>query len=104
MMAWVGWLALVVGIIAMAGWDAYREPRRRRAVLCVLAGNDELGGMDIVRKSNGKLGRGGIYVILSRMDDNGLIASRVVTTDWGMRRRLYSITQKGANEVLGDRL
>ena len=71
----------------------------------------ELYGLEMLKKSNGRLKRGTIYTTLSRMEDKGLIASKKeASVQEGMttKRRMYTISGAGVsafnnfrNEVLG---
>jgi DNA-binding PadR family transcriptional regulator len=64
------------------------------AVLELLAGK-EMYGLQMVKASD-RLTRGSIYVILNRMEDKGLVTSRVAeTTGPNAGRRVYSITGLG---------
>lgn len=55
-------------------------------------------GLEMVAESNGKLGRGTIYVTLTRMEDKGYLISRPEEPDRpmsGIPRRLYKVTGYG---------
>lgn len=55
-----------------------------------------LFGLDIVRLSNGKLGRGTVYLSLGRLEEQGLVKSRLVPHPHvPMGRPLYTITRGG---------
>ena len=64
------------------------------AVLELLVGK-EMYGLEMV-KASGRLTRGGIYVTLNRMEEKGLVSSRV-KDDSGPTagRRIYSVTSHG---------
>ena len=55
-----------------------RAERPKSTILDVLLGEGsrELYGLEIVNGSNGRITRGSVYVILSRMVDKGLVESR----------------------------
>ena len=57
----------------------------------------ELYGLEMVKKSSGKLKRGTVYVTLQRMQDNGLVESREEDrrATRSHRRRLYRATELG---------
>lgn len=58
----------------------------------------ELYGLEIVKRSKGRLGRGTVYVRLSRMEKRGEVSSRLEDeseTEYGIRRSLYRITDAG---------
>jgi DNA-binding PadR family transcriptional regulator len=64
------------------------------AVLELLSGK-EMYGLEMVKASD-RLTRGSIYVILNRMEDKGLVSSRVAeTTGPSAGRRIYSSTGLG---------
>ncbi len=64
-----------------------------------------IGGLDIVKQSDGQIGRGTIYVTLDRMQDKGFVESRRCTDaqlgnspgahNFSSYRRLYTITGYG---------
>ena len=58
----------------------------------------ELYGLQLVELSEGELKRGTVYVTLGRMEEKGLIASRLEDTTppgGGLPRRLYLLTAMG---------
>jgi DNA-binding PadR family transcriptional regulator len=65
-------------------------------VLELLATGREMYGLEMVRTS-GRLARGTVYVLLTRMKDKGYVASRQeeIETQSGMPRQLYRITGLG---------
>ena len=54
---------------------------------------------DIEERSCGchKLEPGSIYTVLRRMEEKGLLASTWETVDSGLDRRIYTVTEKGAD-------
>ena len=74
------------------------------AELTILELLDEGGewyGLDLVKRSNGRLQRGVVYVWLQRLEEQELVTSRVEDdTDprIGAPRRLYRITPKGSRK------
>jgi len=69
---------------------------RERCILGLLAASPgAMYGLDLVKQSRGRLGRGTVYVWLVRLEDRGLVSS-VPTFD---RRRLYSITSAGMDAM-----
>ncbi|MCH9649183.1 MAG: PadR family transcriptional regulator [Deltaproteobacteria bacterium] len=69
-----------------------------RVVLELLREHSELYGLDLVKKSDGKLKRGTVYVTLGRMADKGFVDSRQVAappTAGGLPRRLFKMTGLG---------
>ena len=71
---------LGAGPLLFAWWwhDGRHLPQRRRqAVLDALAFGEELHGLTIVERSRGLLSRGRVYVLLDRLEDEGLIKSRL---------------------------
>ena len=64
------------------------------AVLKLLSGK-EMYGLEMVKASD-RLTRGSIYVILNRMEDKGLVSSKVADVSGPLAgRRIYSITGLG---------
>lgn len=58
----------------------------------------ELYGLEMVEASNGNLKRGTIYVTLQRMQEKGLVDSKLeprTAPEIGIPRRLYSVTGYG---------
>lgn len=89
--------------------------RNEVEVLRLLIGGRELYGLELLRKSEGALKRGSVYVVLGRMEDQGFVKGREVKEEGspGMPRRLYKITGLGqtalqaheaAQSILGSRL
>lgn len=63
----------------------------------------EMYGLDIVKKSGGRLRRGTVYVTLSQMERKGLIEARSVPATHpgrGPARRLYRVTEQGMRSFL----
>lgn len=60
-------------------------------------GPGEMYGLEIVKASDGQLGRAAIYVILARMEEKGYIKSRTPSEDNhpGLPRPRYKITALG---------
>ena len=72
--------------------------RREDLILRLLAAKEELYGLDMVEASGGLLKRGAIYVILSVMEDKGLLSRRTETAPSPggvIPRPLYKITEAG---------
>ncbi len=72
---------------------------QKEALVFELLGSHECYGLELVRKSGGKLKRGTVYVTLQRMEDKGLIESYVKEkppTESGIPRRMYRMTGHGA--------
>jgi DNA-binding PadR family transcriptional regulator len=68
-------------------------------VLRLLNNLGESYGLALVKSSEGGLKRGTVYVLLGRMEDKGLVASRQeeATPQYaGIPRRLYKLTGLGA--------
>jgi len=66
-------------------------------ILRLLARNEPMYGLQMVRESNGKLKVGTIHVTLNRMQDKGLVLSRTEkpTGGRGKPRRFYRASAKG---------
>lgn len=67
-------------------------PKARARILELLAGGP-MFGLDMVAASPGVLKRGTIYVILDRMEDEGLVTSKLRPFPEMAPRRLYSLKQ-----------
>ncbi|MBA5689391.1 PadR family transcriptional regulator [Rugamonas apoptosis] len=65
----------------------------------LVAGEREMYGLEMVKKSDGKLKLGTIYVTLSRLEDKGFLKSRKEMNDSVVPRRLYEITGSGTREI-----
>jgi DNA-binding PadR family transcriptional regulator len=66
-------------------------------------GASEMYGLQLVEASNGRLGRASIYVILSRMEDKGLLKSHTPPRDDhpGLPRPRYRVTALGQRALHG---
>ncbi len=67
-------------------------------ILKLLADTGELYGLELVAKSEGALKRGTVYVTLDRLEESGLIESKLRAPSKGQQgpsRRIYSITGLG---------
>jgi DNA-binding PadR family transcriptional regulator len=72
------------------------------AILFLLMKFGPMYGLEIVKKSNGVLKRGSIYVALDRAEDRGFVSSKMVRPrrngERGPDRREYRITKAGMKE------
>ncbi len=62
----------------------------------------EMYGLEIVKASEGRVGRGVVYVYLERLEDSGFVASReaeVSDPRVVIKRRLYRLTDKGHRKL-----
>jgi DNA-binding PadR family transcriptional regulator len=76
-----------------------RLSNKEYQILELLIRNGEMYGLKMVHESGGTLARGTVYVMLDRMEDKGLIESRVdeaAQGQSGLPRRLYQPTGYGA--------
>jgi len=82
-------------------------------ILRLLVGEPKgLYGLELVKRSGGKLKRGSVYVLLSRLEDKGYLQVKSMPPPegtGGMRRRLYRLDGAGqkilsAYELMRDRL
>jgi PadR family transcriptional regulator PadR len=72
--------------------------KKEGIILELLIACGELYGLDIVRRSDGEVGRGTLYVTLNRMTEKGYVDSRVEDApagEMGPPRRLYRPTGNG---------
>jgi DNA-binding PadR family transcriptional regulator len=79
--------------------DFPRLSRKEALILEMLvAETREIFGLEMVKASNRELKRGTVYVTLKRMEDKGLIESRIEARsngEIGIPRRLYKVTGHG---------
>ena len=70
---------------------------KERLILEMLVNGGEMYGLEMVKKSEGNLKRGTIYVMLSRMADKGYVDSRQVKEPGasGLPKRLFTATGHG---------
>lgn len=77
-----------------------RFSSKQAAIMELLAAHGSVGmyGLDMVKRSEGKLKRGTIYPTLSRMEERGLVSSDLVDPQPGQQgpaRRQYRLTGMG---------
>ena len=71
---------------------------KERVILELLGRSSEMYGLELVAASGGTLKRGTVYVTLGRMEQKGLISSRLddeTPAGGGLPRRLYMATALG---------
>lgn len=71
-------------------------------ILSLLRDHGECYGLQILENAGGRLSRGGVYVVLDRMETKGLVDSRKEAPpdrEGGLPRRLYKITGLGARSL-----
>ena len=78
------------------------KPRKisdmQAVILSLLIDGTEKYGLQMIKESNKQLKRSGIYVVLDRMEDYGLIESKLKDPEKGKQgpaRRVYRITGEG---------
>jgi PadR family transcriptional regulator, regulatory protein PadR len=74
------------------------ESKKEILILEMLAPVKELFGLEIMKNSDGAIKRGTVYTTLHRMEEKGLVKSRVEelpANSPGTPRRLYAITGLG---------
>jgi PadR family transcriptional regulator, regulatory protein PadR len=74
-------------------------PAKERLILELLVAGGESYGLDLVKRSEGELKRGTVYVTLQRMEEKGLVKARDVEAlsgEQGPPRRVFSPTGYGA--------
>lgn len=76
-----------------------RLPVSERLILTLLTSHGSSYGLELVAASRGKLKRGGIYVTLGRMEDKGLVHSKVAEDG----RRRYAPTALGERALMAAR-
>src|SRR5688572_5034999 len=77
------------------------EPRlsgKERLIVELLIAHGELYGQELVKRSDGSLARGTVYVTLDRLEDKGFVKSRLEEKhpgSIGLPRRMYEVTGLG---------
>ena len=78
---------------------AVRLTGKQHEILKLLIGHGaEMYGLEMVARSGGRLSRGSVYVLLDRLEERGLVSSRVeerTPGTSGIARRLYRPTGYG---------
>ena len=76
-----------------------RLTAKEREILKLLIGQGaEMYGLEMVARSSGRLSRGSVYVLLDRLEERGLVSSRLeerAPGTSGIARRLYLPTGYG---------
>jgi len=74
-------------------------------VLELLQGSEGMYGLEMVRASGGKLKRGTAYVTLGRLEERGLVKSRLIKqNNPGLPRPLYTLTEAGKRMLEASRV
>ncbi len=78
--------------------------KKERVILELMKDERWWYGLDIIAKSNGEIGRGTVYVVLSRLTDLGFVESRneaqgYATIHDQLPRKIYRITDAGKQAV-----
>jgi DNA-binding PadR family transcriptional regulator len=91
---------LIEELLGERHFDVPRLSAKEAAILRLLTcPRREMYGLQLVAESAGEIGRGTVYVTLSRMQEKGYVESRQemqVHGAIGLPRRLYSVTPSGA--------
>lgn len=91
---------LIEQLLGDRGKNLPRLSAKEAVILGLLSGTKEKYGLKLVEESNGKIGRGTVYVTLGRMEDKGFVESRTEEQRpgaTGLPRRLYRLTSDGAS-------
>lgn len=103
---WIYWgcgVLLVIGLIVRSLRKQGESERRILFALDAKLENEKMYGLDLVKRGAGK--RGGIYVTLARMEEDGYLTSAEEEPEadpmFGGRfpRRHYAITRKGREHL-----
>lgn len=82
-----------------SGQDRIRLTLKEHEILKLLIGHSaEMYGLEMVARSEGRIGRGSVYVLLDRLEERGLVSSRLeprTPGTSGIARRLYRPTGHG---------
>jgi DNA-binding PadR family transcriptional regulator len=96
------WITASVRVIGTRGPVAEWQDPAEEAVMRLLAAGGEMYGLQLVKASAGVLKRGTVYLVLDRLEDAGLVASREENEPAdgvGIKRRLYRSTQSPAPKL-----
>jgi hypothetical protein len=76
-------------------------PAQFKVMLALHAANDGLYGLEIVRRSRGKIPRGSVYTLLLRLQQIGMVYATKPAADGrpGMPRPRYKLTKFGRRFV-----
>jgi DNA-binding PadR family transcriptional regulator len=82
----------------------YKPGKKAELILQLLREHPQgMYGLDLVRASNGQIGRGTVYVHLGRLEEEGLVESkRVRDPNSGLERPLYKLSRRGLRIPVGD--
>jgi DNA-binding PadR family transcriptional regulator len=86
---------IVLGALALVligRWYSRHGDRQRRLILELLE-QGPAGGLALVKRSGGRLGRETVYMYLRELEDKHLIVSTYETGESG--RRIYALTRLG---------
>lgn len=75
-----------------------------RVILELLGSGERLRGLEIVKRSAGRVGRNGVYVHLNRLEEAGFVRSFYLANGPEPRPRVYEITSVGRAALLRDDL
>jgi len=81
--------------------DASHCSRAEAEVLALLRQGEKFG-LELVEGSGGRIKRGSVYVLLGRLEERGLVASRSeerAAHEGGLPRRRYRLTALGRRAV-----
>ena len=80
-------------------------PELEAVILDLLAAHAPTYGLDLVAESQGRLKRGSVYVTLGRMEQKGLVRSRLdERPGQGPARRLYEPTPLGLRALVASQI
>lgn len=71
-------------------------------ILLINMDNIEQYGLELVSNSQGQLKKGGIYVLLHRLEGKGFVKSRLKDREAnarGLPKRLYKVTSEGRRAI-----
>ena len=72
-------------------------PKEREILKLLIGQGAEMYGLEMVARPGGRLSRGSVYVLLDRLEERGLVSSRLEDrrSGSGIARRLYRPTGHG---------
>jgi DNA-binding PadR family transcriptional regulator len=92
------WAATLSTVLVCMRVRVLVNHERERLVLLRLLADGDLYGLELIERGHGLLKRGGIYVLLSRLEHRGLVASydaEMTPARAGLPRRRYELTPTG---------
>lgn len=97
-MTWLAWGLFAFFFLSWIGQTIIISKARRLLVLRLMDDPHKgpFYGLDLVGRSDGVLSRGSVYLVLNKLEQNGLVSHEVNPYD-KHKRRIYELTDAGRN-------